>query len=427
MKKSIVLLILVLAISSMFGAHNMTVNGAESATVTLGEDLIINFDFESVGNTATIELTVDIPLIDIPSDIFPSGEITDGGSMDTTPVDGSFEMVIPAFIKPPSGIPLLIVVTDEGITDTVTINFIDLESTFSISGNVSQEGSYFDSPVFPAVVVSMYNVSIMDLAGFDPEGSFESLVDFFGEHYLITESTSLFGNYELVIPDEVPNAPCFVMPYSLLDSQEDSISPDPAFVTVNGALTGVDFMYTAPDATVSGTITSSANEPIAYAVVTLGSDENTYEAITAEDGTYSFGVMNGNYSLDVYAFGYSTYSEDIVVSDADVIVDVQLIYVSNSADSVELTNQLTISSYPNPFTNSANLVIDSKRENILSANIYNIKGQCVKTLPVRNNSKEQAFEWKGNNNSGEKVADGIYFLKVNTKTSSTQKKLTIIK
>jgi len=124
MKKYILFLVFVFTAVFLFSAHNLTINGEESSTVSLGDDLVIYFEYENIGNNATLSLMIDIPIIDTSALDFLQGELIDGSSLDTTPVDGVFQGTITAFWQPPTGLPLIITVVDEDVSDDASVTFI---------------------------------------------------------------------------------------------------------------------------------------------------------------------------------------------------------------------------------------------------------------------------------------------------------------
>ena len=67
---------------------------------------------------------------------------------------------------------------------------------------------------------------------------------------------------------------------------------------------------------------------------------------------------------------------------------------------------LNVTTSPNPFNNSTTIKLDEQVPENVNINIYNSLGQKVKTLEVKQNQ----IIWEGDNNSGCKVNQGIYFL-----------------
>jgi flagellar hook assembly protein FlgD len=61
-------------------------------------------------------------------------------------------------------------------------------------------------------------------------------------------------------------------------------------------------------------------------------------------------------------------------------------------------------------------------------NVYNVKGQKVKTLAVNNFEKgNHSVVWNGDDDFGKKVGSGLYFYKLKTKEGSKIRKMILIK
>ncbi|MDZ4182241.1 MAG: T9SS type A sorting domain-containing protein [Candidatus Cloacimonadaceae bacterium] len=67
--------------------------------------------------------------------------------------------------------------------------------------------------------------------------------------------------------------------------------------------------------------------------------------------------------------------------------------------------------YPNPFSDVVNIKVSPHTSALLSAGIYNLKAQRVKSLPIANlANQEQSLIWDGSDQNGRKVGNGIYYL-----------------
>lgn len=101
------------------------------------------------------------------------------------------------------------------------------------------------------------------------------------------------------------------------------------------------------------------------------------------------------------------------------------IYITANDDNTTPQLQTGINRiYPNPFhqTTSVDLSL-SKAENI-QASIYNLKGQCVKTLFSGVKSAGQhSLSWNGKDTNGNGCTPGIYFMRLNSGNHISQKKL----
>lgn len=74
-----------------------------------------------------------------------------------------------------------------------------------------------------------------------------------------------------------------------------------------------------------------------------------------------------------------------------------------------LDNELTLINYPNPFNPSTNFSIkipDMIKVKQGSINIYNVRGQLIRTIPVSGSSIKS---WDGKNMNGRMMSSGIYY------------------
>lgn len=429
MKKFVLLFVFIVSTILLFSVHNLTINGVTEATASLGDELEIYFEYETIGNSATLSIMLDVPLIDLSQYDFLQGELVDGGSLDTTPIDGIFQGSITAFWQPPAGIPLIITVVDEDVSEEVNVEFIELNSTFSISGSIKQESDYgFDLPVYPALANVFYDTELADLGELDFSGDISQLLSFFEDRYLISEITSFLGNYTVTIPDEIADVSCIVLPLSLLDIEGSHTTPLPYFGQINGAVNDIDFLYTLPDGIFTATVINEDGESVANAIVELYCEETEQNALgyTDESGNCSLPLNNGTFSLMVMALGYEPYANQVVMNDQDISLNISLSAVANENQDVEFVNTLAISTYPNPFTSAVNIEVKSSLKQAISIKVYNLKGQLVNTITEANISS-QNYIWNGKDSNKKSVANGIYYLRVKQGTQVLNKKILMIK
>jgi hypothetical protein len=94
-----------------------------------------------------------------------------------------------------------------------------------------------------------------------------------------------------------------------------------------------------------------------------------------------------------------------------------------------LSDRLTTKCWPNPGGGKFNIKCAT---NILKGNIklsiYNNCGQIVKTETIRASSSGQnIFVWKGRNNDGKKVSQGVYFYKISLEDNSAFGKIILVR
>ena len=364
MRNIIIFGIVLLMLGSLSAVNNLSVNGGESVTVALTDSLHFEFNFEVVGNYAEYEFAIEVlgqqvPLFNGNDDFF-----ADGGTLDETGVDGVFSGGFNNFMQLPADAVLIVTLCDEGVSDAVNISFEQIVSDFSIAGSVFQEGSWMDLPVFPAFVFCTYNASaqviITLLENFDPE----LFLEFTNSgHYLLSDITGFLGDYQINIPDEIPNVTCGLGVISMLDDDDTFVAPAPMELAVNGHLTGIDFMYYETDGMFWGIVTNSEAQPVSGAVFLLEIPGGLpYYFTTDGDGNFSIPLMNNSYVYSIIAAGYEFYEGDVTISGSDVYADIVL----NESAGQQITVSKDFSDGWNWF--SLNVVSeDMSTENVLAS------------------------------------------------------------
>ena len=84
--------------------------------------------------------------------------------------------------------------------------------------------------------------------------------------------------------------------------------------------------------------------------------------------------------------------------------------------------------YPNPFNPDTTIKYNLKNTGHVTIEVFNIKGQKVKTLVNRTDSSgDHEVIWHGVSDNGTAVASGIYFYKMKTDSSSAVRKMLLLK
>ena len=130
-----------------------------------------------------------------------------------------------------------------------------------------------------------------------------------------------------------------------------------------------------------------------------------------------------------------TYMKDANVSGGDDCAWIDLISFPSTCGSFSspILQPLSVSlqgNYPNPFNPATTIsfTISSNDEIYTSLEIFNVKGQFVKTLisePLSSGSYK--IVWNGKNEKNENVASGLYFYKLKTKGFCTSGKMLMLK
>ncbi|MCD4817579.1 MAG: T9SS type A sorting domain-containing protein [Candidatus Cloacimonetes bacterium] len=89
---------------------------------------------------------------------------------------------------------------------------------------------------------------------------------------------------------------------------------------------------------------------------------------------------------------------------------------------------LTTIAYPNPFNPNVNISYNLSNESNVSLEIFNIKGQKIKTILNKNQKAgNHRTIWQGNDENENKVSSGIYFYKFKTDQNEKIKKMILMK
>jgi len=133
-------------------------------------------------------------------------------------------------------------------------------------------------------------------------------------------------------------------------------------------------------------------------------------------------IQFGDYILELLP------NEETPYNPADSLLEFSVLvtdYPLLGADENETDNQFYLCNYPNPFRNSTTISFEFSNEQNQqnkqkTISIYNIKGQKVKQLRVKNDELGiNKIIWDGKDNFGKTVASGVYFYKLNLKNEKS--------
>jgi len=136
---------------------------------------------------------------------------------------------------------------------------------------------------------------------------------------------------------------------------------------------------------------------------------------------------------------YYTYENDLMIERLTYEWNVERNWVThdrqtmtygdvNESEEVILP-QIQLANYPNPFNPITNISFSlSQNSEITKLQIFNLKGQLVKTLldkslPAGNHS----YQWSGKNNNSQDVSSGFYFYRLISEDSIQTKKMLLMK
>ena len=123
------------------------------------------------------------------------------------------------------------------------------------------------------------------------------------------------------------------------------------------------------------------------------------------------------------------WAEHWTIYDIDVKFDAEW-REETSADDPDFALNTTIlkGNYPNPFNPDTNIEFYLAEATFVTIEVYNIKGQRVRTLVNDNyHSGDHRIVWNGTNDRGQTVGSGIYFYNMTTGNYTETKKMVLMK
>jgi flagellar hook assembly protein FlgD len=101
------------------------------------------------------------------------------------------------------------------------------------------------------------------------------------------------------------------------------------------------------------------------------------------------------------------------------------------SDMTEIVSKMSIknfNNYPNPFNPSTSISFELSQSGKTIVEIFNGKGQKVKTLLNENLEKgAYTFDWNGKNDNNEAVATGVYFCRISSNNEAKLNKMVLLK
>jgi Secretion system C-terminal sorting domain/Beta-propeller repeat len=103
---------------------------------------------------------------------------------------------------------------------------------------------------------------------------------------------------------------------------------------------------------------------------------------------------------------------------------------TTSTNNQLINDDLRISNFPNPFNPTTEIrlqISEFSKNEVIEIEIYNLKGQKVKTIPVILSGVEGSVSWNGDDYSGNQVSSGVYFYKLKVGKTEITKKMLLMK
>jgi len=175
---------------------------------------------------------------------------------------------------------------------------------------------------------------------------------------------------------------------------------------------------------VEGIVSDADSNPIPEAVISV----SNIATMTDDQGQFSFDILSGDYTFTCEAEGYEVATiNEVVITNELTYLDFQLVSITGTNNLPILITELH-SNYPNPFNPETNIVYSVKEAGKVTLEVYNVKGQLVRTLvnDVQETGNYTAT-WNGTDNSNKSVSSGVYFYKMNSGSYTSTKKMILLK
>lgn len=173
-----------------------------------------------------------------------------------------------------------------------------------------------------------------------------------------------------------------------------------------------------------GISTNPSQAPATFAII---SGATHVEApITWTQYTYNVPASYNNQNISV---GIQCVSNDAFIFFVDdVLIQGYNCYVGNDDDTVPVATTELLGNYPNPFNPETLISYNVKTEAPVSIEVYNLKGQKVKSL-VNGKAKSgnHSISWNGTDDNGKKVTSGVYFYRMTSGKYTSSRKMILMK
>lgn len=178
---------------------------------------------------------------------------------------------------------------------------------------------------------------------------------------------------------------------------------------------------------ISGVVRKQTNQPIPGATVTAG----PFSATTNNSGAYSIILSTGIYSVTASAVNYQPLTLQNIAVSAGQNTTANFVLIPGSGNDDDL-QQVTATelkgNFPNPFTQSTSINYAVKDPAAVLIEIYNTKGQAVKTL-VRERKSTGNFQivWNGTDKNDQTVSSGVYYCHMRSGKLISSRKILLLK
>jgi len=183
---------------------------------------------------------------------------------------------------------------------------------------------------------------------------------------------------------------------------------------------------------ISGTVVDEAGDFIRGAMIQITSTPPIYAMSAYNSGAFTLSDIPGNAEYTVIIKKQLFADKVIQITTNNTNYDLgNIVMVEGISGESDITMPAVTAlsgNYPNPFNPSTNIAFDISLKGQVNIDIYNIRGQHVKSLvngvllPGHHN-----VVWNGDDTAGHNVSSGVYFCHMTTRGYSSLRKMVLIK
>jgi hypothetical protein len=140
------------------------------------------------------------------------------------------------------------------------------------------------------------------------------------------------------------------------------------------------------------------------------------EAITDSCGNILFLVEEGSYLVKTTKEGYQPASSSVKIDDT--AYDLEILLEPEEKPVSQILSTMLYPSFPNPANDACYIPFELSVDSNVTVDIYNILGQKVRRIEAGQKKagsytkQDKALFWNLTNDKGEKVAKGLYYIRL---------------
>ncbi|MDD3525181.1 MAG: carboxypeptidase regulatory-like domain-containing protein, partial [Candidatus Cloacimonetes bacterium] len=196
-----------------------------------------------------------------------------------------------------------------------------------------------------------------------------------------------------------------------------------------GVLSGPAFSNTMVKETVTGNLVGFIRRSNGTGIPGATIRTGTYSATTNTSGAYFLALPVGTYTITVTATGFTSQEiTDVLISpNQNTTLNVVLTPTSNEDDVIPVTVTVLKGNSPNPFNPETNIAFDLAQAGPVSLEIFNIKGQRVRTLinkPMPAGRHRIVFDAR--DDRGKPLGSGVYLYRFRSGEYQSTRKMMLM-